>query len=44
VHAIFEIGLGAEVLLASKVEGRVGIELKWLVGQAVKGFVHGARK
>ena len=41
-QAVFQVGLGAAVLLAAEVEARVRVELKGLAGKPVEAFVHGS--
>ena len=40
-HAVLEVSLGALMLLAAEIKGRIGVELKRLARQPIVGFVHG---
>ena len=43
-HTVFEIGLGAAVLLASEIKAGVGIELERFARQSIERFVHGQNR
>ena len=36
MHPVFEIGGGTTMLLARKIEGGIGVQLKRLAGQAIE--------